>query len=83
LIFILIWIASTVVLYISVNGEIRQLPVTVGKALNNGAWHLIKVQYGSNELRFTVDLNHNYLAWGAGDKVGHYKGQLHVGGYPK
>ncbi|OQV22912.1 putative Contactin-associated protein like 5-3 [Hypsibius exemplaris] len=75
--------ATTAALYISINGEIRQVSVSSNQSLTNGAWHFIKVQFGTNELRFSVDLNDKYLVWGAGDKVGQYRGQLHIGGYPQ
>ena len=74
---------TTVALYLTVNGEVLELSVSSGKVLNNGAWHLVKVQFGEQELRLTVDLNSAYLAWGAGDKVAAYRGPLYLGGYPQ
>ncbi|GAV07251.1 hypothetical protein RvY_17112 [Ramazzottius varieornatus] len=74
---------TTVTLFISFNGIVQALQVaTSGKRLNNGAWHLVKVEFGSDELRLSVDLNSAYMSWSKFDRVGQYVGVLHVGGYP-
>lgn len=74
--------ATTVTLYLSVNGEIEELPVVTSKPINNAAWHLIKVEFGPSEVRLTVDLNSNYLSWNPADSSGEYEGPLFVGGAP-
>lgn len=66
-------------LFISFNGIVQALQVaTSGKRLNNGAWHLVKVEFGSDELRLSVDLNSAYMSWSKFDRVGQYVGVLHV-----
>jgi hypothetical protein len=75
--------ASTLTLFLSINGEVEELSVVSPKPLNNAAWHLVKIEFGKHEVQLTVDLKNNYLQWNPTDKVGQYQGPLFVGGHPR
>ncbi|XP_055356839.1 axotactin-like isoform X2 [Paramacrobiotus metropolitanus] len=74
--------ATTITLYITISGRLRELSVVVPRPLNNQVMHLVRLEYGFNEVRLTADLNSNYLSWSPNDKVGPYHGPLYIGGYP-